>query len=98
MIKNVNDSQRTYGSDKKYELCNTLSQLGNSLPSTQNPAHQLTQKFVDRKQLSQILRISTVTIWKRMSDGTLPFFKIGRRVLFDVEKVMKKLQSNNVEF
>ena len=48
--------------------------------------------LLSRKELSERLGISYVTIHKRMNDGTLPYVKLGRRVYYKLGDVIKEME------
>lgn len=50
--------------------------------------------MLDKKQVMTLLKISSFTLWNRMKDGSIPFKKIGRRVLFSKKEVLNAI--NNV--
>lgn len=41
-----------------------------------------------------MLRISQKTLERRVKDGTLPVFRIGRRTLFSAEDLLRYVQSS----
>lgn len=42
-----------------------------------------TRRFLDVKQLADYINVSTSLIYKKVSNQTIPFSKIGTRTLFD---------------
>lgn len=48
------------------------------------------------KQLSELIGLSTDTIYTLKSMGRLPYIKVGRRVLFPVKAIEKWLEKNTV--
>ncbi len=52
-------------------------------------------RILTRQDIMEMFHIGETTVWKRMKDGTLPYKKIGRKVIFyekSVEKAMKRIQ------
>ena len=48
-------------------------------------------KFITKKDLAKMLSVTVVTISNWMKEGKIPYFKIGRRVLFQEKKVLAQL-------
>jgi excisionase family DNA binding protein len=48
--------------------------------------------LIDAEQLSEILGLSLPSIWRYCREGRLPHYRIGRRVLFDLEEVRAALK------
>ena len=46
-------------------------------------------KIINREDIMKLYNISVATLWKRMGDGTIPYFKVGRRVYF-YENIVKQ--------
>jgi len=55
------------------------------------------KRYLTRKELSKKFNLSLPTIYRRMKDGSLPHFHIGRRVLFDENAVSKALMGGQNE-
>lgn len=51
--------------------------------------------ILSREEIMSKFRIGETTLWKRMNDGSLPFFKIGRRVYFSQHAVEMALKNSN---
>lgn len=50
--------------------------------------------YLSKKELQKKLGVSLPTISRWMRDGKIPFLKIGKRVLFDPQKVEEHLDKN----
>lgn len=48
--------------------------------------------LIDAEQLSEILGLSLPSIWRYCREGRLVHYRIGRRVLFDLEEVRAALR------
>lgn len=55
--------------------------------------NKLTGRFMNVKQLSEYLKISTSNIYKRTANGSIPFIKMNKRVIFDREEIDKWMSS-----
>jgi excisionase family DNA binding protein len=64
-----------------------ISSITINIPKAEKPEDRL----ITRKELSELLDISLVTIHQRMKDGKLPFYKNGRRVYFKYDEVIKSV-------
>lgn len=56
-------------------------------PVDENP------EYITASEVQRFLKISKPTLIKRMKDKTLPFIRIGRRVLFDRKLISEVLNS-----
>ena len=54
-------------------------------------------KFLNVEQLSELLHLKPSTIYKKVCAGTIPYIKLGGRVLFDAEVTMKWVSEHHVE-
>jgi len=52
-------------------------------------------KIVDSQELCNILGISKATLWRRRKERCIPYMKLGGKVLFNVEKVIKAMEDNS---
>jgi excisionase family DNA binding protein len=50
------------------------------------------ESLINAEQLSEVLGLSLTAIWRYCREGRLPHYKIGRRVLFDLEEVRAALR------
>ena len=58
-------------------------------------------RYMNVKQLSEYLQISTSNIYKRTTNGSIPVIKMNKRVIFDKEEIDKWMSSgciSNLEF
>lgn len=54
-------------------------------------------KILTRSDIMEMFHIGETTVWKRMKDKTLPYFKIGRKVFFWENEVKAALKNSNQE-
>lgn len=64
------------------------NKVSNTIPTEDN--------LLSRTEVQKLLKISGVTLWQRMCDGSLPFKKIGRKVLFSKQEIMDSIKTNSV--
>jgi excisionase family DNA binding protein len=57
-----------------------------------NQGHKDDDKLMNRKELADFLHISLVTILKYQKNGTLPYYRIGGRLLFKKGEVLKAIE------
>ncbi|GAA4057729.1 helix-turn-helix domain-containing protein [Flavobacterium chungnamense] len=50
-------------------------------------------RYMNVKQLSEYLQISTSNIYKRTTNGSIPVIKMNKRVIFDKEEIDKWMSS-----
>ena len=53
--------------------------------STNNPR----PRFLDVKELSELLRIKTRTIYEMVSQGRIPYRKVGERTIFLLDEILE---------
>jgi len=53
-------------------------------------------KIMTVDEVSEFLQLSPKTIYQYTSNRTLPFIKIGNRVRFDMQDIMKWLEAQKV--
>jgi len=53
--------------------------------------------LMDLKTVSKQLGLAEITVYKMVSAKRIPYIKIGRRVLFDPQKLSKWLEKKSVE-
>lgn len=54
------------------------------------------QVFLNTKEACALLRVSKPTLYKRMKDGTVPFFRIGKNIRFDKGALLKSVKNMEV--
>jgi excisionase family DNA binding protein len=54
-------------------------------------------KYLSITQVAQLLGLSTSTLYKKTSARSIPFFKLGGRVLFDPEVLERWIRSHAVQ-
>jgi len=54
-------------------------------------------KYVTVEEVAQHLRCSIPTVYRYVSNRTLPYFKQGHRVLFDLEEIDNWMQKFRIE-
>jgi len=52
------------------------------------------QKFIDLKELSEMIHIAVPTLNKWVADGKIPSYKVGKRRLFNKEEVLKWMETH----
>jgi len=57
---------------------------------------KLSDEFVRKEEVLKMLGISTRTLHKLTSSGTLPYVKIGGLLFFKVEEINRMLQDNYI--
>ena len=65
-----------------------------------SPTHTSTQRsdgLLSKAELSDYLGISPRTLHNWMTARRIPFFRLGGRILFDLDKVMQALASYEVK-
>lgn len=55
----------------------------------------LDEELLNFKQTLLLLKISKPTLFKKMKDGTIPYTRIGRRLLFKKSEVINSLKRRN---
>lgn len=56
-----------------------------------NQEQEVSPVFVTKKEIAATCKVTIVTVSAWMKSGKIPYLKIGRRVLFDKQKVMNHL-------
>ena len=74
--------------DKTKELSDKIDFLAKS------PSQQLTNKYLDIDAACKILHLSYRTLAKMRIDGTIPFIKIRRRILYEASDLHEYLEKN----
>jgi hypothetical protein len=58
------------------------------------PQPEIPEDLITRQELMKRLNISEPTVIKRGKDGSIPFLRVGRRILYDWAKVKLALDSS----
>lgn len=74
------------------KLDRVLALLTREVQPQDLPAQKDRRKLVGIKETAEALGLATSTLYKMTSEGRLPYHKIGRRVLFDLEEIMARLR------
>jgi excisionase family DNA binding protein len=74
------------------KLDRVLALLTREVQPQDLPAQKDRPKLVGIKETAEALGLATSTLYKMTSEGRLPYHKIGRRVLFDLEEIMARLR------
>ena len=74
--------------DKIMELSTKVDSLAKS------PSQQLSAKYLNNQAASTILHVSPRTLAKMRSDGTIPYIKVRRRILYEASVLHNYLESN----
>ena len=75
--------------DKTKELSDKIDYLSKS------PSQQLTAKYLDNDAACKILHLSYRTLYNMRADGTLPYIKIRRRILYKASDLHAYLENNS---
>lgn len=75
--------------DKIMELSTKVDSLAKS------PSQQLSAKYLNNEAASTILHVSLRTLSKMRADGTIPFIKIRRRILYEASDLHVYLERNS---
>jgi len=51
------------------------------------------EKLLTVKQVAQMLAVSTKTIYQMVSEGTIPYLRLGNIIRFEAEAIESYLQS-----
>jgi excisionase family DNA binding protein len=74
-------------SAKKRGRMNNLSQQHENLGPNR-------RRILTRHEMAEFFRVDIQTIDRHRNEGKIPSIQFGRRVLFDLEAVLKKLSEN----
>ena len=55
------------------------------------------EEMLTTLQILLLLKISKPTLYKRMKDGTVPYRRIGRRLLFPKNEILSSISKYNVK-
>lgn len=55
------------------------------------------KRFLDVKQCSKFLNISTHFIYKLVEQKQIPHTRLGKKVLFDIKKLEEFIEENSVQ-
>jgi predicted DNA-binding transcriptional regulator AlpA len=58
---------------------------------------KIEKEVINVIELSDYIRLSKSTIWKKTSNRTIPHFKVGKMLYFNIKEINSWLQSNRVE-
>ena len=73
------------------------SKIRNAILSEEDgaPKHDLPDDLMDTEEAIKALKISRVTLHRRVREGTIPVHKLGRRNLYSMKELRKILQVEN---
>ena len=57
-------------------------------------SNELRPKFLNVKELAQLLRIKTRTVYERVSQGRIPYRKAGDRTIFLLDEILEWTRPN----
>lgn len=87
-----------FSNDSKNELKNiikeTIKEELGSILSIKESTPEPKDLFLTRKDTCELLGCSPTTLYHYQKKGLIPFRKIGRKVLFNKEDVLKHLKIN----
>lgn len=52
-------------------------------------------ELLTRDDLLKMLKIGETTLWKMMRDGKIPYKRVGKRVLFSKNEILKEISNLN---
>lgn len=52
------------------------------------------RKFIDLKELAEMIHISIPTLNKWVADGKIPSYKVGKRRLFRKEEILEWMENH----
>jgi excisionase family DNA binding protein len=55
------------------------------------------KEVINLKELCEYTGLSKSTIWKKTSNKTIPHYKVGKMLYFNIKEINSWLQSNRVE-
>jgi excisionase family DNA binding protein len=58
---------------------------------------KIEKEVINLIELSAYIGLSKSTIWKKTSNRTIPHFKVGKMLYFNIKEINSWLQSNRVE-
>jgi len=53
------------------------------------------EKLLTRKEVQQLLKCNTVTLWRYTRDGRFPFYRAGRKMFFRRSDILDSIRVNN---
>ena len=77
--------------DRLEEMFNNMAE---KISAKITPDMNLTEEFLTFNEACAMLNISRPTLYKRMSEGIIPYSKIGKRLLFPRKLIINQLISN----
>ena len=60
---------------------------------SKSPTCQLTEKYLDAEAACAILHISDRTLYKIRNQGELPYYMIGRKILYQASDIHQYIES-----
>ncbi len=52
----------------------------------------MNKELISRQQVCELLKINSVTLWRRTTDGNIPYYRVGRRMLFIEDEVLAAIR------
>ena len=64
------------------------------MSTRQDSANQSRPKFLNVKELAELLRIKTRTVYEMVSQGRIPYRKVGDRTIFLLDEILEWTRPN----
>lgn len=48
--------------------------------------------LIGRQDAAKLLKVNTVTLWRYMRDGKLPYYRAGRKLLFRKDEILAAIK------
>jgi excisionase family DNA binding protein len=58
------------------------------------PQTQQVDRLLTKVEMAKLLNVNLVTIYRYTKSGKIPFFRVGRRLLFDKELVLTSIKAD----
>ncbi len=64
------------------------------MSTSQDSVNQPRPKFLNVKELAELLRIKTRTVYEKVSQGRIPYRKAGDRTIFLLDEILEWTRPN----
>ena len=71
-----------------------LSLRGLAMSTNQAGSNEVRPKFLNVKELAELLRIKTRTVYEMVSQGRIPYRKAGDRTIFLLDEILEWTRPN----
>jgi excisionase family DNA binding protein len=48
--------------------------------------------LIGRQETAKLLKINTVTLWRYLRAGKLPYYRVGRKLLFKKDEIIESIR------